>query len=126
VSFKNFVTYIQSRANTTSKFLVIFANISSNLIMFTRDYVLLVRVMTYNIRMDTVNDGINQWNLRKNRVFRLIQQYQPDLIDVQEALSHQLADLYAAFPSFGWYGIGRDDSKDKGEFSAIFYHLSLF
>ncbi len=94
--------------------------------MFTRDYASSVRVMTYNIRMDTVNDGINQWNLRKNRVFRLIQQYQPDLIGVQEALPHQLADLHAAFPSFGWYGVGRDDGKDKGEFSAIFYRLSLF
>lgn len=82
--------------------------------------------MTYNIRMDTVNDGINRWNLRKNRVFRLIQQYQPDLIGVQEALSHQLADLHAAFPSFGWYGVGRDDGKENGEFSAIFYRLSIF
>ncbi len=94
--------------------------------MVSRNYASTFRVMTYNIRMDTVDDGVNRWNLRKHRVFRLIQQYQPDLIGIQEALSHQIADLHAAFPSFGWYGVGRDDGKDNGEFSAIFYRLGIF
>ncbi len=76
--------------------------------------------------MDTASDGVNRWELRKNRVFRLIQQYQPDLIGIQEALPHQLADLQAAFPSFGWYGVGRNDGKDNGEFSAIFYRRGIF
>jgi endonuclease/exonuclease/phosphatase family metal-dependent hydrolase len=76
--------------------------------------------------MDTVSDGVNQWRLRKDRVFRLFQFCHPDLVGVQEALPHQLADLHAAFPSFDWYGVGRDDGKDKGEFSAIFYRLDIF
>jgi endonuclease/exonuclease/phosphatase family metal-dependent hydrolase len=94
--------------------------------MFTTDYASSFHVMTYNIRMDTAQDGVNRWDLRKDRVFRLIQQYQPDLIGVQEALPHQLADLHAAIPSFGWYGVGRDDGKNNGEFAAIFYSLSHF
>ncbi len=49
------------------------------------------RVMTYNIRMDTVNDGKNQWHLRKDRVIGLIRHYKPDLLGVQEALPQQMA-----------------------------------
>jgi endonuclease/exonuclease/phosphatase family metal-dependent hydrolase len=94
--------------------------------MFSGQYAVPFRVMTYNIRMDTTSDGVNRWDLRKDRVSHLIQYYNPDLIGVQEALSHQVADLHAALPSFGWYGVGRDDGKDQGEFSAIFYRLNLF
>jgi endonuclease/exonuclease/phosphatase family metal-dependent hydrolase len=47
--------------------------------------------MTYNIRMDTVNDGKNQWHLRKDRVIGLIRHYKPDLLGVQEALPQQMA-----------------------------------
>ena len=94
--------------------------------MFTRDSASTLRVMTYNIRVDTPDDGINRWNLRKQRVFNLIQHYQPDLIGVQEGLAHQVADLQGAFPFYNWYGVGRDDGNDKGEFSAIFYRADVF
>ena len=92
----------------------------------SRDNASTLRVMTYNIRMDTAEDGVNRWSLRKQRVFHLIQQYQSDLIGVQEALVHQVTDLQAALPLFNWYGVGRDDGKDQGEFSAIFYRRDLF
>ena len=79
------------------------------------------RLMTYNIREDVVKDGKNQWKFRKDRVSGLIRYHSPDIFGVQEALHHQLADLKEALPSFSFYGVGRDDGKDKGEFSAIFY-----
>ncbi len=94
--------------------------------MFSINYGSTLRVMTYNIRFDTSHDGVNRWNLRKHRVFNLIQQYQPDLLGVQEALPHQIADLHKAFPSFGWYGVTREHRSKNGEFSAIFYRLSMF
>ncbi|CAF0718859.1 unnamed protein product [Adineta steineri] len=94
--------------------------------MFTRDLTRISRVMSYNIRMDTPADGENQWVRRRDRVFRLIQYYQPDLIGIQEALPHQIGDLVSAFPIYGWYGVGRDDGKRQGEFSAILYRLDIF
>jgi endonuclease/exonuclease/phosphatase family metal-dependent hydrolase len=84
------------------------------------------RVMTYNIRMDTVKDGKNQWNFRKDRVISLIHRHTPDLLGVQEALPHQMIDLQNGLSAFGSYGVGRDDGKDRGEFSAIFYRLDRF
>jgi endonuclease/exonuclease/phosphatase family metal-dependent hydrolase len=84
------------------------------------------RVMTYNIRLDTVVDGINRWALRKDRVINLIRYHAADLFGVQSALPNQIADLKAALPAFNWYGVGRDDGKCKGEFSAVFYRSDRF
>jgi endonuclease/exonuclease/phosphatase family metal-dependent hydrolase len=82
--------------------------------------------MTYNIRLDTAQDGINQWMLRKDSVASLIRYHAADLFGVQEALPNQMADLKTALPDFNWYGAGRDDGKDKGEFSAVFYRSNRF
>ncbi len=84
------------------------------------------RVMTYNIRFNTVQDGKNQWHLRKDRVINLIRHYKPDLLGVQEALSQQMVDLQTGLPDYGSYGVGRNDGKDSGEFSAIFYRRDRF
>ena len=80
-----------------------------------------LRVMTYNIRMDTAQDGQNQWSHRRQRVINLLLRYSPDLFGVQEALSHQMTDLQAGLPDFDAYGVGRDDGKSRGECSAVFY-----
>jgi len=82
--------------------------------------------MTYNIRMDTVNDGKNQWPLRKDRVISLIRHYEPDLLGVQEALPQQMADLKTGLSDYGSYGVGRNDGRDSGEFSAVFYRHDRF
>jgi endonuclease/exonuclease/phosphatase family metal-dependent hydrolase len=82
--------------------------------------------MTYNIRLDTSQDGINQWSLRKDRVASLIRYHSADLFGVQEALLNQITDLKNALPAFDWYGLGRDDGKVKGEYSAIFYRSNRF
>lgn len=82
--------------------------------------------MTYNIRLDTPVDGLNQWPNRKEKVAQLIQQQSPAIVGVQEALHHQMLDLEMLLPGFAWYGAGRDDGQEKGEFSAIFYRKDLF
>lgn len=85
-----------------------------------------LRVMSYNIRYDTPDDGVDQWTKRKERVASLIRYHQPDLLGVQEALGHQIRDLATALPQYAWYGVGRDDGKEEGEFSAIFYNQRRF
>jgi endonuclease/exonuclease/phosphatase family metal-dependent hydrolase len=40
---------------------------------------------------------------------------------VQEALHHQILDIKNALDQFSYIGVGRDDGKQKGEYSAIFY-----
>ena len=80
-----------------------------------------VKVMTYNIRLDHVSDGINQWPNRKTKVFDLIKKYDPDIFGVQEALPNQMQDLAQNLSAYTYIGVGRDDGKNKGEFSALFY-----
>lgn len=85
-----------------------------------------LRVMSYNIRYDTPNDGDDRWANRKERVAKLIHYHQPDLLGVQEALLNQLQDLQSALPQYSWYGAGREDGKEAGEYSAIFYNKDKF
>jgi endonuclease/exonuclease/phosphatase family metal-dependent hydrolase len=85
-----------------------------------------VKVMTYNIRLDHPSDGINQWPTRKTKVFDLIKKYNPDIFGVQEALPNQMEDLAQNLPDYSHIGVGRDDGKNKGEFSALFYKKNKY
>ena len=80
-----------------------------------------VRVMTFNIRYGSANDGENNWDRRKEMVFGVLRQQGPDLVGLQEALRFQIDDIRAALPEYGELGCGREDGKTKGEYSAILY-----
>ena len=82
--------------------------------------------MTYNIRFDNPADGENAWPNRIQKVAHVIQKYDPDLIGIQEALHHQLEDLIRMLPDYRYIGVGRDDGKEKGEYSAILYKNERF
>ncbi|MBL7859109.1 MAG: endonuclease/exonuclease/phosphatase family protein [Cyclobacteriaceae bacterium] len=85
-----------------------------------------LKVMTYNIRLDVASDGVNQWSNRKDKVYALLIKYDPDFIGVQEALHHQLMDIKKNLPEYESIGVGRDDGKEKGEYSAILYKKNKF
>lgn len=82
--------------------------------------------MTYNIRYDNPNDGENWWQKRKGDFLALMQYYQPDIFGVQEALYHQVKTLDSAMIHHEYVGVGRDDGKKKGEYSALFYRSDKF
>ena len=85
-----------------------------------------IKVMTYNIRMDTASDGPNRWANRKHRVLCLIKKYSPDILTVQEPIPSQMTDLRTDLSNYISSGVGRDDGQDKGEYSAIFYRRDRF
>ncbi len=85
-----------------------------------------VKVMTYNIRFDNPADGVNQWGNREQKVFALLEKYHPDIIGVQEALYHQLKDIADNLKGYEFFGVGRDDGKQKGEHSAILIRKDRF
>ncbi|HET6541570.1 MAG TPA: endonuclease/exonuclease/phosphatase family protein, partial [Chryseolinea sp.] len=85
-----------------------------------------IKVMTYNIRYDTPQDSVNQWPKRADKVYALIKKYDPDLIGLQEVMHHQLMDLLQNLPAYTYIGVGRDDGKTKGEYSAILYKKDRF
>ncbi|HWV33611.1 MAG TPA: endonuclease/exonuclease/phosphatase family protein, partial [Dyadobacter sp.] len=84
-----------------------------------------MNVASYNLRYNTPNDGVNAWPNRKENVKGLIRFHEFDIFGVQEALVGQLKDV-AELPEFAYYGKGRDDGKEGGEHSAIFYKKDRF
>jgi len=82
--------------------------------------------MTFNIRYDEPRDKENAWPNRKELVASMIRFHQADLVGVQEALERQMGDLEKLLPDYAWVGVGRDDGKTGGEFSAIMYRKARF
>jgi endonuclease/exonuclease/phosphatase family metal-dependent hydrolase len=82
--------------------------------------------MTYNIRYANVNDGDNQWEKRKEYLSDQIRFYAPDVIGIQEGLELQVNFLNARLSDYKFFGVGRNDGKNKGEYCAIFYKRNKF
>ncbi len=85
-----------------------------------------LKVMTFNIRYNNPGDSIYSWDNRKEMVFEVIRKSDPDIIGFQEVLKSQLDDLSNALEKYAWFGVGRDDGKEAGEFSVIFYKKEKF
>lgn len=80
-----------------------------------------LNVMTFNIRYNTKNDSLNAWPYRKDNAASQILFHNVHILGVQEALHDQMMDLSQSLSRFRYTGVGRDDGKTKGEYSAIFY-----
>lgn len=84
------------------------------------------RVMTFNIRLDIPSDGENIWSKRKASFVSMIKFHKADLVGLQEAQKHQIDYIQKQLPEYSWFGIGRDDGKNGGEFTAVFYRKERF
>ena len=84
-----------------------------------------ISVLTYNIKWDNTNDTVNNWNDRKEAMVSLLKHYQPGIIGMQEVVNGQLNYLVANLPNFASIGVGREDGKEKGEYSPILYDTEL-
>lgn len=85
-----------------------------------------LNVMSFNIRYDNPGDSLNSWPYRKDVAAEIIKMHNIDLLGTQEVLVHQLNDLKSRLPEYSAVGVGREDGKEKGEFSAILYKKSRF
>jgi len=85
----------------------------------------IVRVGTFNVRWDAPEDE-HRWEQRRAGAFRLLRDWAPDLLGLQEPLLHQLEHLAEALPFYSGLGVGRDDGKEAGEFCPILYRTSRF
>ena len=85
-----------------------------------------VRWATYNIRMDTKADSLNAWSYRRDRACQWIKDNQIDIFGAQEVLHNQFEDILERLPNFKGLGVGREDGKQKGEYSAVFYNADKY
>lgn len=80
--------------------------------------------MTYNIRYDNPKDGEDNWHKRKEWLAAQVRFYGPMVLGIQEGLHHQVIYLDEQLPNYKYVGVGRDDGKQEGEYSAIYYNNS--
>jgi endonuclease/exonuclease/phosphatase family metal-dependent hydrolase len=87
-----------------------------------------LNVATYNIRCENRSDDANGngWKVRCPEVTKLIRTYDFDVFGAQEVVNNQLKDLLKSLPEYTYVGVARDDGKEKGEFSPIFYKKDQF
>lgn len=96
------------------------------LVSYNSAYCQSTKLMTYNIRYDNKADGINNWELRKEAMVKLMAYYEPAFIGLQEALYNQLTYLNSELPTYTYVGVGRDDGMQKGEYSAILFDSTQY
>lgn len=93
-------------------------------LLFSSAFSQSLTVLTYNIRYDNPGDGLNGWNNRRDWLCEQIKTAHPVIFGIQEGLIRQVHYLDSCLKDYGHIGVGRDDGKEKGEFSAIFYEKS--
>jgi endonuclease/exonuclease/phosphatase family metal-dependent hydrolase len=80
-----------------------------------------IRVVTFNVRCGTANDGTNAWPHRKDFAGAMLAGLSADVIGLQECYDYQGRDVLASLPGYAFVGAGREDGRDKGEMSAVLY-----
>ncbi|MEN6387181.1 MAG: endonuclease/exonuclease/phosphatase family protein [Phycisphaerales bacterium] len=81
-----------------------------------------IRVMSFNVRVD-LGGG---WGNRCDKVCDIMNDHNPDIIGVQEALAHQISEMQAQLPNYANYAVGRNDGKSDGESCGIYYKKDRF
>ncbi|KAF7795809.1 hypothetical protein EIP86_006976 [Pleurotus ostreatoroseus] len=109
-----------------------------------------MRISTYNLRYDSMPDNITvqqtlsslpdplvvptyfgdqgeqPWSTRRIKVAEHLLHEGVVMASFQEGLVRQVNDLQELLgDDWGWIGVGRDDGKQAGEFSPIFYKKSV-
>lgn len=79
-----------------------------------------MRIMSFNIRCTNV--GKATWESRIGIVSQSILVTHPDSLGVQEATPGWMSALKKTLGNeYAYVGVGRDDGKNEGEYSAVFY-----
>jgi len=79
-----------------------------------------LRVMTFNVRLPSPDDGVNRWELRRDLMVRTIREQQPDIIGTQELYKLQGDYLVGKLKHYTWFGRGRR-GDDGDEHMGVFY-----
>lgn len=87
-----------------------------------------LNVASYNLRNANGGDSLrgNGWGKRYPFIAGIVKFHEFDIFGTQECFIHQLKDMKRALPGYDYIGVGRDDGKEKGEHSAIFYRTDKF
>ena len=85
-----------------------------------------LRVMTFNIRWASPDDGANRWEYRTEWVASIIDTTGAHVIGLQEVTHGQLIDIMARQTRFIHVGVGRDDGLQGGEYAPVLIDTTRF
>ena len=85
-----------------------------------------ISIMSFNIRYDEPNDGINNWIYRRQACVDMIVDQDPDVFGIQEGLIHQVNFMDSALKAYTFVGEGRDSLMKNNEYSAVFFKNAKF
>ena len=85
-----------------------------------------LRIATYNLRYANDKDTGNLWVDRSPVVINLIRFHDFDILGTQEGIKLQLDDISTSLHYYQRFGVARDDGKEAGEHSAIFFKTEKF
>lgn len=80
-----------------------------------------LRVMSFNVRLNTESDSLDAWRHRRASVAGLIRFHDPDVVGLQEPQRNQLDDLATDLAGYAWFGAPRAGGGPRDEFSAVLY-----
>lgn len=81
-------------------------------------------VVSYNLRYENDWDAEagNGWKERYPAAADQLLFIRPDVFGTQELKSGQIKDLLSKMPQYSYIGVAREDGREDGEYSAIFYN----
>jgi endonuclease/exonuclease/phosphatase family metal-dependent hydrolase len=80
-----------------------------------------IKVISFNIRYGTAEDGMNSWLHRKNILFDLVRYENADFLGLQEAMIFQIEEIVAECPGYMYVGRTREVDGTSGEATPILY-----
>lgn len=100
---------------------------SANCVLFSAESAEF-NVATYNLRQLNKDDTAkgNGWARRCPVIADLIRFHEFHIFGTQEGFKSQLEELKALLPGYDYTGVAREDGKEAGEHSAIFYDTDMF
>jgi len=79
-----------------------------------------LRVMSFNVRYPSQDDGPNIWENRRDTLVRTILAKDPDVMGTQELFHLQGEYIVEKAPAYGWFGISRRGNQED-EHMGVFY-----
>ncbi|MBS0000396.1 MAG: endonuclease/exonuclease/phosphatase family protein [Cyclobacteriaceae bacterium] len=85
-----------------------------------------VKIITFNIRYGTADDGANSWPHRKEVLFDLVRDENADFLGLQEAMIFQIEEIIRQCPGYSYVGRTRQADGITGEATPILYRTDKY
>ena len=85
-----------------------------------------LRVMTFNVRYPSPDDGGNVWEARKDILVDAIRKYEPDVFGTQELFDVQGRYIAEKLPEYEWLGISRRGNREDEHMGVFYRRTKLF